>query len=143
MPAKPAAQLPNSKIALLHVAKRDLGLSDDDYRAILLRLANVESSRDLDLLGFEAVIAYIGQLGFKSSWQKRTFGHRRDMASPAQVDLIRRLWRDYHGSDDDAALNAWLNHFHHIAALRFVDAEKAQPVIAALKAMVARKRNGH
>lgn len=143
MPARASQLLHPKKIALLHVAKRDLGLSDDDYRAILLRLANVESSRDLDLLGFEAVIAYMGQLGFKSSWQKRTFGHRLDMASPGQVDLIRRLWAEYHVSDDDVALNAWLNHFHHIAALRFVDAEKAQPVIVALKAMVARKRNGH
>ena len=85
----------------------------------------------------------MGRLGFKSSWQKRTFGRRRDMASPAQVELIRRLWLEYQDSEDEAALNTWLNRFHRIAALRFVDAEKAQPVIAALKAMVARKRNSH
>lgn len=135
--------LPANKVALVHVARRDLALSDDDYRAILARLANVGSAKDLDLQGFESVIGYLAQPGFKSNWQKRTFRRRPGMATPAQVQLIRRLWRDYHGSDDDTALNAWMSHFHHIAALRFVDALKAQPIIAALKQMVARQRTGH
>ena len=49
------------------------------------------------------------------------------------------MWEKFHGPDEkDAALNAWLDHFHHVSAVRFIDAEKAAKVIPALKAMAGR-----
>jgi len=131
------------QIALLHVAKRDLGLTDDDYRAILARYGNCESSADLDAFGFEHVMRYFTALGFRSTWTKRTYGNRPSMASPSQVDLMRSLWKQFSGKDDtqDAQLNDWLNRFHHVSALRFVDTGKATKVISALKAMVSRKQD--
>ncbi|GGA82432.1 hypothetical protein GCM10011491_07310 [Brucella endophytica] len=131
------------QIALLHVAKRDLCLTEDDYRAILARYGNCESSADLDATGFDYVMRYFTALGFRSTWTKRTYGNRPNMASPAQVDLIRSLWRQFTGSDDpeDRELNRWLNRFHHVSALRFVDTAKAKKIIPALKAMVARKQD--
>lgn len=129
------------KIALVHVARRDLGLSDEEYRAILQRQGGVSSAAELDEFGFEHVMRYVTALGFRSDWTRRTFGDRPGMASPAQIDHIRQLWRNYLGHEDeaDAALNAWLDHFHHISALRFVDAEKAGKVIPALRVMAGRK----
>ena len=133
------SQLSRKQIALLHVAKRDLGLDDDDYRAILARYGGCESAADLDLYGFDNVIRYFTALGFRSTWTKRTYGDRPGMASPAQVDLMRLLWRQYHGDDEnDVALNRWLMKYHKVSALRFVDAKKVGSVIAALKAMAAR-----
>ena len=35
------------KLAQIHVAKAQLGLSDDDYRAILARTAGVSSAKEL------------------------------------------------------------------------------------------------
>lgn len=130
------------QIALLHVAKRDLGLTDDDYRAILARYGNCESASDLDAFGFEHVMRYFTALGFRSTWTKRTYGNRPDMASPAQIDLMRSLWKQFSGQDDtqDAELNRWLARFHHVSALRFVNAEKAGKVIPALRAMASRKQ---
>lgn len=133
--------LARSKLSLLHIAKRDLALSDDDYRAILSRIAGVESAGDLTELGFHRVIGHFTELGFKSTWTRRTYGNRAGMASPAQVDLIRSLWRQYAGRDDDAGLNAWLARFHHVSALRFVSADKAGAVITALKRMADRSRS--
>ena len=129
------------QIAVLHVAKHQLGLEDEDYRAILARDGGCESAADLDALGFDYVMRYFTALGFRSTWTKSTFGNRVDMASPAQVELIRRLWRKYHDGDDenDAHLNAWLSKFHKVSALRFVNKKKAGAVITALKAMAARK----
>lgn len=129
-------------IALLHVAKRELDLTDDDYRAILARYGNAVSAADLDTRGFNLVMKYFTALGFRSTWTKRTYGERAGMASPAQVDLIRSLWRQFTGKDDpnDAALHGWLDKHHHVTALRFVSAEKASKVIYALKAMTERKQ---
>ncbi len=134
--------LARSQIAVVHVAKKQLGLTDDDYRAVLSRFGGVDSTADLNLEGFENVMRRIAALGFKSDWTKRTFGERRDMASPSQVEFIRALWQKFHGPDEkELALNAWLCRFHKVDALRFVSANKAGAVITALKRMAARLRN--
>ncbi|WP_159585850.1 regulatory protein GemA [Chelativorans xinjiangense] len=128
------------KIALLHVAKRQLGLDDDAYRDILKRWGGVETSRELEPLGFEKVMICLKELGFQSTGAKRNFGDRPGMATPPQVALIRRLWAQYDPDDQgEAHLNAWLHKYHHVSVLRFVSAEKAASVIPALKAMVGRK----
>lgn len=134
--------LSQKQIAVLHVARRDLNLTDESYRDILMRIGGCESSRDLHPIAFERVMAYFAKLGFRSTWTQRTFGNRPGMASPAQVDLIRKLWRQYHGDDqNDAHLNAWLSRFHKVSALRFVDEKKVIKVLAALKAMTARQKH--
>ncbi len=134
------ARLAGNKIALLHVARRDLGLTDDDYRAVLRRLAFVEHTTDLDEVGFLAVVEHFKGLGFRSTWSQKNFGDRRGMASPAQIAKMRKLWAEYHGPDEkEVALNVWLTRFHHVSALRFVTSDKAGSVITALKAMAGRK----
>lgn len=133
------ALLSAKKIALLHVAKKQLGLDDDAYRDILRRFGGVDSAADLDEIGFFHVTKHLTALGFRSTWTKRTFGNRPDMASPAQVTLMRDLWARAYGPDEnDMKLNAWLARYHHIGALRFVDANKVSKVIHALKRMAAR-----
>lgn len=140
--ARSEDRLSAKKIGLLHVARKQLGLSEDEYRAILMGRGGCESSADLDEDGFQSVIEHMNALGFRSEWTSRNFGRRRGMASPAQVELMRKLWADYHGPDDrEAALNAWLAKYHKVSALRFVTAEKAKAVLGALRAMVARSQN--
>lgn len=131
------------QIALLHVAKRDLGLDEEAYRAILARYGGAESAADLDLAGFDHVMRYMTACGFRSTWTKRTYGYRPTMASPPQVDLIRALWLRFSGKPDpdDFELNKWLDRFHKISSLRFVDNKRAAKVISALKAMVARRQD--
>lgn len=134
--------IPAKKIALLHVAKKQLGLDDDSYRDILRRTAGVDSAADLDEIGFFHVIKHLTVLGFRSTWTKRTFGNRPGMASPSQIELMRRLWKSYDpGDENEAHLNAWLFKYHKVSALRFVSDEKADKIIAALKAMAARRQD--
>jgi phage gp16-like protein len=131
--------LSRSQIAVVHVAKKQLALDDDDYRALLNRFGGTDSAANLSLEGFENVMRRLSALGFKSTWTKRSFGERRGMASPSQIDFIRTLWEKFHGADaNETALNAWLRRSHKIDALRFIDAKKAGSVITALKAMSAR-----
>ena len=134
--------LARSQTAVLHVAKKQLALDDADYRAVLRNYGGVDSAADLSLDAFATVMSRMTALGFKSTWTKRTFGVRDGMATPAQVDYIRDLWRRFHGPDEkEAALSAWLRRFHKVDALRFLDAHGAGSVITALKSMSARPHN--
>lgn len=134
-------RLSPKKIALLHVARKELALSEDDYRAILLRQGGCKSSADLDEIGFERTMSHMNALGFRSDWMEHFFGYRQGMASPAQIAKMRELWTAYHGPDDsEAGLNAWLTKYHKVSALRFVTAKKTTAVMAGLRAMADRKR---
>lgn len=128
------------QIAVLHVAKKQLGFDDDTYRAILLKFGNVTSSKELSPEGFEAVMRYFNAWGFRSDWMKRTFGNRPGMATPAQVDMIRDLWRKWSGDNEEAALNRWLERSYRVSSLRFVTPEVAGKAINGLRAMTRRPR---
>ncbi|MEI8396211.1 MAG: regulatory protein GemA [Rhodospirillaceae bacterium] len=130
----------SKKIALIRVAKSQLGLTDDDYRAVLKHYGTVDSSKDLDLVGFMAVMTYFEQCGFQSTAKKRNFGNRPGMASERQVGLIRQLWAEFtDGTGTDATLGKWLDRTFKVSAIRFLPADKAPNAITALKAMKQRK----
>lgn len=131
--------LPANKLKVIHVAKRQLGLSDDLYRDILRREAGVDSARDLDATGFDRVMMRFRDLGFVSTGRKRYYGDRPGMASAAQVKLIRALWREFvGGATDDVVLDRWIKRTFHVDSLRFVDSETAHKVVGALKQMTRR-----
>lgn len=125
------------QLALLRVAKAQLGLSDQDYRAELERHGGSASATALDARGFEAVLNRFRQLGFVTERRQHGYGDRLGMATDAQLDLIRRLWAEASGGLPEARLNAWLQHFG-VSALRFTTKSKAAKVIAALRAWRAR-----
>ena len=132
------------RIRLVQIARKRLGLDEADYRALLHRCAGVQSSRDLTEVGFAAVMDEFARLGFRSTWREDTFGERRGMASPSQVRLIRELWSEYVGEGSDGAwkaLDRWVARYHGVSALRFAEPRHANAIIAALRAMVARRRN--
>jgi len=59
----PNQGLSNTQKAKIHVAKKQLGLKEDEYRAILSRFG-VESSKDLTQNQWPAVEAYLKKIGF-------------------------------------------------------------------------------
>ena len=48
----------HNKLAVIHIVKRELGLSDDEYREILQRETGVRSAKDLDEKGFRRLMRY-------------------------------------------------------------------------------------
>jgi len=46
------------KLALIHIVKKELGLSDPEYRAILQKAAGVNSAKELDDEKFRALMNY-------------------------------------------------------------------------------------
>ncbi|HCZ16918.1 MAG TPA: hypothetical protein DHV85_20580 [Candidatus Accumulibacter sp.] len=126
----------SKKISLIHLAKKNLAMTDDDYRALLLRAAGVESSTCLDAVGFAAVMVEFGRLGFESTSasERRKEPYRQGShATYAQRSLIRRLWQAYKGEEDDAGLRHWLQRQFKVSHPRFLDQETTRKVICALR----------
>jgi len=128
-----------AQIRLIQVAKRQLALSDDDYRSILENHGGARSSRDLDDRSFAAVMDRFNQLGFKSTSRAGSFGDRDGMATPAQVALIRKLWAQWASDPAPTHLDTFIAGRFKVSALRFVPSATAPKVIAALSDMVVRK----
>ena len=142
---KNTERIGNREKAILHVAKAELGLSDEIYRALLKEIAGVTSSVDLDRAKYQEVLEELKKKGFRVRLKKHKgkkfdeLGHRPGMASPKQLRLIDTLWLEVSRSKDPKrALRLFL--FGHFGAsdLRMVDIETAGKVIEALKAMKAR-----
>lgn len=73
--------LARRELAAIHVGKRELGLDDLTYRALLWTVARVRSAKDLDEAGRRAVIEHMRQRGFTRAGGKQPCG--RKPAAPA------------------------------------------------------------
>ena len=133
------------KIALVHLAKKSLCMVDDDYRALLLHAAGVESAKALDDKGFAALMLEFGRLGFESTAasEKRKAPYRSGShATYAQRAYIQRLWQDYKGEDDLPGLRRWLQSHFKVSDPRFLDAETTRKVISALRSFKPKSHEG-
>jgi hypothetical protein len=135
--------LSRQQTAILHVAKTKLGWDDDTYRLALVRIAGVTTSKDLDQAGFEAMMGFMEHMGFRPLAKGGPrYGNRPGMATFAQLELIRELWRELHDQDvcDDEHLTGWLLKYHKVSSMRFLTLDMARKVIVALKAWKARPK---
>lgn len=129
------------QIRLVHVAKRKLELTDAQFRTALTEVAGVESLKDLDQEGMNVLMGLFEYLGFQPLTPNgQDFGERKGMATYAQLELIRVLWREYthaayQGEDE---LCSWLNRSFGVSSLRFLKKDAARKVITALKTMKSR-----
>jgi hypothetical protein len=127
----------NEKKSVIHVAKQQLHMADEAYRALLARAAGVSSSAQLDEAGFAAVMTEFERLGFRSVRSRTQAGHRAGMASPAQLGRIIALWKRYSGNYDDLRLGRWLEVHFHVSHVRFLEGGRAGKCIAVLEKMAA------
>jgi hypothetical protein len=131
----------DKKVRLIHVARRQLGLTEEDYRSILNLFGGVSHAAELDLAGFTGVMARFNSLGFSSTSPRQPLAPRTGMASPGQASLIRQLWAECTGdAGTDAELGKWLERQFGVSAVQFVTADLAPRVIAGLKAMKIKRQ---
>lgn len=131
--------------AIINIAKKELGLDDDDYRALLKRVTGKASLRDMTGAEKLAVIDDMKAKGFKV----RSGGSKR--SDRAYIRMIFALWASCHKSGvlEDGSRRALLTFINnHVAkdvnvinpdALTY---DQASPVIEALKAMERRGKVG-
>lgn len=124
-----------AKLAVIHVAKKQLDLDEDDYRAMLRSEAGVDSARDLDEAGARRVMLWFENHGFKRDGKaKGTAADRRPIVKKA-----RALWISLHQLDEvtnpaDKALDAFARSITGKDTLHFATNGEAAKVVEALKA---------
>lgn len=127
--------MPNAAdLAKIHIAKKQLAMDDDAYRAMLKSVAGVESAKSLSLSGVSKVLAHLKRCGFKPIAKKQS----RPLADDAQSRKIRALWLELHQSGAvrnpaESALAQFVKRQTGVAALQWLTVEQASAVIEDLK----------
>lgn len=121
-------------IRLIHVAKRDLALDDDSYRAILKRIGKQASAANLTVPELEKVLEYLKRSGFKV----RSRNSRLSLADDPQSKMIRGLWLELAGMEvvrnpSESALRAFVSRMTQVDLLKWLSTEQASRVIEHLK----------
>ncbi len=133
-----------TSIAAIHVAKKQLGLDDDTYRAKLTLITGKASTKDMSEGERQKVLTVFRKDGFQPIANDRRPDGRAKLTGP-YAKKLQALWIAgwnlgiFH-SPDDAALIAFVKRQTRLDAIRFLrypdDANKA---IEALKAILTRE----
>ncbi len=132
-----------SSIAEIHIAKSQLGLDEDTYRAKLLNITGKSSTKEMDEHERQHVLQVFVSEGFKPQAKRRADG--RQKLSGRYAGKLQALWiagwnLGIFGNRDDAALEAFVKRQTGLDAVRFCrDAADARKAIEALKAILARE----
>jgi hypothetical protein len=130
-------------IKLLHVARRDLQIDEDTWRAMLLEQTGKRSSKDLTPQQLERVLGHLKTRGFKvrKPVDAKPRPERRPLDTAADSKKARTVWlllaeigavRD----PSEVALNAYVRRQAGVDDLRWVT--DMLPIIEGLKAWAAR-----
>ncbi|ARE40891.1 hypothetical protein RGUI_2750 [Rhodovulum sp. P5] len=136
----------NSK-AVINIAKGQLGLDEDTYRALLARVTGKDSLRAMTDAEHRAVIAEMKRLGFRL----RSGGKSIPPSVKPYIRLLHALWKSCHrlGAIEDGsrpALRAFCKRFvaygvDDVAVdPDLLSYDQAHPIIEALKKMEARAK---
>lgn len=81
----------NGDLAKIHIAQKQLGLTREDYEAILWAVARVRSSKDLDHAGRQRVLDHLKASGFKPAASPTSKRPSRPTPAPDKLKLVRRI----------------------------------------------------
>lgn len=135
MPSKAA-------LAKIHIAKKELTLTDDEYRAVLYGVAKKDSSKDLTDRQAEMVISRFKELGWKPKSAKKAGTVRQDR-QPLSLK-IRALWLELHAAgkvkdSSEKALCSYVHRMTGVSALQWLTVRQAIVVVEALKKWLERQ----
>ncbi len=124
-------------LAKVHIAKKDLGLADENYRAILVRITGRESSRDCTERQLEQLLAEFRRLGWTPKKGKASISDR------PYVRKIYALWKEAGivgtvGNASKEALRSFVERQTGRSAPEFCTPAEANKVSEGLKAMIKR-----
>lgn len=133
--------------AIINIAKTQLGMDDDDYRAMLARVTGVTSLRAMSTRQKNDVLTELKRLGFRVT----SGGKRLPASAKPYIRLIHALWKSCHraGAIENGsreALRAFCKRFvaHGDSAVAvdpdMLSYDQATPIIEALKKMEARAK---
>jgi len=132
---KPTDPRVRDLLAKIHIAKKELGLDDETYRAVLRRLIGRDSAKGLSVGKLITLINEFQRLGWKPPARA---GGGRMMGDGVQKAKIRALWLALWNMGEvedssEAALAAYVKRVAGVDAPRFLRADAARRVIETLK----------
>ncbi len=113
----------SKKLAVIHIVKKELGLTDREYRDRLEKLAGVRSAKDLDDAGFSKLMNYfVRSRHYRTSKASITFRQRMYI-----MDLQEMLgWKEAHFIN-------FLKKYYKKSDIRDLSKKEATKVIISLK----------
>lgn len=121
----------NKELARIHIAKKELGLDDDTYRAMLQEVAQVSSAKDLTDAGRRKVLAHMAERGAKSA---RAFRRRPNNLKTAErgplLSKIEAILAD--AGREWAYVESMAQRMFGIASVRWCNPEQLHKIVAAL-----------
>ncbi|MCT4654381.1 MAG: regulatory protein GemA [Cohaesibacter sp.] len=131
----------SNSLAKIHIAKKDLGLDETAYRAILVRITGKDSSGNMSERQRRAVLAEFQRLG----WKPKTGGKPRPGSNKPFVRLMYALAKNigqsgYWELPYKDALRAFVKKETGIDNPEWLTFQQASPVIEALKKIEQRGR---
>ncbi len=139
-----ADQRRRTLLAKVHIAKKQLGLAEDDYRAIVFDHCGALSAKNATEEELRTLVAHFTQRGFKST-AKAVPGRKAPAADFPTAKKARALWISLHQlgavrNPSEYALEAFAKRQLRTEIWRWSDQSMAYRLIEALKAMA--KRHG-
>lgn len=136
-------------VRLIHVAKRELSMSEDGYRDALAAATKKRSTSDMTILELERAVAHMKKCGFKVRVSPAKPKTRAVDDAPTSSKL-RSLWLSLAGmtvvrDPAEAALAHWVERETGIAALQWLSSDQASECIEKMKkwhGRVLRQRRG-
>ena len=125
----------NPRLAKVHIARKELGLDEPTYRAVLMRVTALESSGACTDAQLDAVMEEFKRLG----WTPRQT--RPPLSTKPHVRLIWALWGELkpHLRDGSAkALRSFCQRQTGVTDPEWLDGRQANVVTEALKAWIKR-----
>lgn len=126
------------ELAMIHIAKSQLGLDDDVYRDLLWTIGRVTSAADLDWSGRKQLLEHLKKCGFKPRPPKAKAQGRELMGDDEQSRMILTLWQGLHAAGvvkdaSEGALAKWIKRMTRVDSPRWLRADQKSMLIEALK----------
>lgn len=124
-------------LAQLHIARKDMALEEESYRALLYRVTGQTSAKELTDVQMKAVISEFERLGWKKSRFRRfAAGNRPDIRKVFAIWGSLRDHLECRGSR--AGLRAFVERMTGVSDPNFLNPAQARQMIEALKEMQTR-----
>ena len=145
MTGRTLAQMRTADLQRIHIARKQLAMSEDTYRGLLREISKgrTDSSADLTHIERAALLRHMERCGFKARKPKQA---RRAPAKPDlpigddrdQVKMIRGLWIELHEfgavrDSSELAMCAYVKRITRKDHPKFLDIDQASDIIEQLK----------
>lgn len=118
-------------LSKIHIAKKDLGMDDETYRALLARVAGVRSAKDLNPRQVSAVLAEFQRLGWQPVAAKKA-GRKAPKPAPDRAALVGKIEAFLAEAGRPwAYADAMAKRMFKVERVEWLDGEQLQKLVAA------------